>query len=178
MPQRIPSAKPIDVDWRRTDKTTTVAAPVAEADIAAAFLVEVMGEDVAAAFFARFGVVMADACRKAETLAHVLRAHDEPETEVHVSQVCRAGSPEGAQPIEDRSHVRDLAARIERGEEIAPIVLKLRPKACCSSQPYDMISGWDELSAFVDVLGRTAVPVQIVPPVPPKTLTLFDISDA
>jgi hypothetical protein len=153
MPQRADGLKPASFDHDEAAKATAVAVPAAEADIAAAFLVEVMGEDVAAAFFARFGVVMADACRKAEDLAHGRRAEDEPETEITASQVRRVerswGSP--------KPHVQALAAKIERGEELAPIVVIMRPKACCSSQPYELISGWDEFRAFVDVLRHTTV---------------------
>ena len=177
MPERVDGSEPADLDRGEADQAMAVAAPAAEADIAAAFLVEVMGEDVAAAFFARFGAMMAEACRKAEALAHRHRAEDEPETEIPASQVRRAGPLAEARSPEDGSQIRALAAAIERGEAPAPIVVMLQPKACCSARPYDLISGWDEFRAFVDVLGRTLVPVRIAPPVPPDTLTLFDGPD-
>ncbi|SFV14870.1 hypothetical protein SAMN02799631_05978 [Methylobacterium sp. 174MFSha1.1] len=177
LPQRASDTRPISLDRRETDGAKGADRRPAEADIAAGFLVEVMGEDVAAAFFARFGAVMADACRRAENLAHVLRAEDEAETELPVSQVRRVGAVPDSVPPEDEPRVHALAATIERGEELAPIVVMMRPKAC-SARPYDVISGWDEFRALVDVLGRTTVPVRIVPPVPPETLTLFDGADA
>ncbi|MGX7708729.1 hypothetical protein [Methylobacterium sp. Gmos1] len=148
-----------------------------EADIAAAFLIEVMGEDVAAAFFARFGGVMADACRRADDLAHIHRAADEPETELPASQVRRIELSPGAPSADDEPRIAALAARIARGHEHASIVVRARPEAD-ASPPYDLIAGWDEFRARVDVLARTTVPVRISPPVPPETLALFDGSDA
>jgi hypothetical protein len=177
-PQRVPDSKPIDAEWRKEDKDKIAIAPVVEADIAAAFLVETMGEDVAAAFFARFGAIMAEACHRAETLAHMRRAEDEPETELPVNQV-RLSEALRVSPLpNDQLRIQAVASKIEREEELAPIVVRLRSKACCSSQPYELISGWDEFKAFVDVLGRTTVPVKIVPPVPLETLSIFDSSDA
>lgn len=177
MPQRASDSGPISLDRRETNGATGAGGRPAEAEIAAAFLVEVMGEDVAAAFFARFGAVMADACRRAEILAHVLRAEDEAETELPASQVRRVGAVQDSPAAEHEPRLQALAATIERGEELAPIVVMMRPKAC-SARPYDLISGGDEFRALVDVLGRTTVPVRIAPPVPAETLTLFDGSDA
>jgi hypothetical protein len=177
LPQHASCSEPISLGLREADKATAEDGRPAEADIAAAFLVEIMGEDVAAAFFARFGAVMADACRKAEILAHVLRAEDEGETELPASEVRRAGALQGSPTPEDEPRVQALAAMIERGEELAPIVVMMRPKAC-SARPYDLISGSDEFRALVDVLGRATVPVRIAPPVPSETLNLFDGSDA
>lgn len=178
MPQRTPGSKPIDIAESKIGKATALAVPVAEADIAAAFLVEIMGEDVAAAFFARFGLVMEDACRRAEDLAHMLRAEDAPEIELPTGQVRRREARQGSLLPNEQLRIQAAAARIERGEDVAPIIVKLRSKACCSCQPYELISGWDEFSAHVDVLGRTTVPVQIAPTVPPETLSMFDNSDA
>lgn len=178
MPQRIPGKKPIDIAESKIGKAAVLAASGAEADIAAQFLVEIMGEDVAAAFFTRFGRVMEDACRRAEDLAHIRRAEDAPEIALPASQVRRREVLQGSVLPNEQLRIQATAARIERGEDIAPIIVRIRSKACCSCQPYDLVSGWDEFSALVDVLGRTTVPVQIAPPVPPETLSMFDNSDA
>lgn len=170
--QHVDGPEPADLDHRGD------AAANAEAGLAAAFLVEVMGEDVAAAFFARFGPVMAQACRQAENLAHGLRAEDEPETELPARRVRRTGTPWGglpweALPPEDRTRIDRLAGRIGRGEACAPVVVMMR-RSAADPQPYDLVSGADEFVALVDVMGRATVPVRVVPPVPPETLALFD----
>ncbi|SEP46477.1 hypothetical protein SAMN04487843_12388 [Methylobacterium sp. ap11] len=176
-PQHVDGPEPADLDHRRGDDAAD-----AEAGLAAAFLVEVMGEDVAAAFFARFGPVMAQACRQAEDLAHGLRAEDEPETELPARRVRRTGTPWGDLPWgnlppEDRTRIDRLAERIGRGEACAPVIVMMR-RTAADPQPYDLISGADEFVALVDVMGRATVPVRVVPPVPPETLSLFDDPEA
>ncbi len=94
-PQRVDGSDSSGFDHRRRDAATESETRAAETDLAAAFLVEVMGEDVAAAFFARFEGVMAEVCRRAEDLAHIHRAADEPVTTLPADKVRHPPAPDG-----------------------------------------------------------------------------------
>ncbi|WP_279357994.1 hypothetical protein [Methylobacterium indicum] len=172
-PQRVDDSDSSGFDHRRPDAATESETRAAETDLAAAFLVEVMGEDVAAAFFARFEGVMAEVCRRAEDLAHIHRAADEPVTTLPADKVRHPGPRWEKLSLDERRRIEALAARIGQGGEHASVIV-MRRRTTEASQPYDLISGEDAFLALVDVMGHAAVPVHIAPPIPPETLELFD----
>ncbi|MGU3666082.1 hypothetical protein ACLBX9_18010 [Methylobacterium sp. A49B] len=128
----------------------------------AAALVDELGPDRVADFFARFGNLSEAAFHEALREAHRRRAQAVEPTEISINDVWRIGSLYGWLAPADRPRVEALARDIERdGVREYPVVLWDGRNRV---HPYQVLSGHDTVRALTDVLGRSAFPARIAPP--------------
>lgn len=133
---------------------------------AAGILVDALGEDAAAEFFARFERVHFEVMRQAELLAHIRRAEREPETEIRANEVERHGALYGFLAPGDRDRVEALAREIESNGLSEPLLVRReRGGALARAYPYRLLKGHDEYRALTEILGRQVISVRIAPPV-------------
>ncbi|MCJ2136682.1 hypothetical protein MKK69_21970 [Methylobacterium sp. J-026] len=144
----------------REDEQRRKDAIIAEGAVA---LVDMIGADRVAKFFARFGNLSDAAFQEAEREAHRQRAQAVEPTEISINDVWRIGSLYGWLAPVDRPRVEALARDIERdGLCEYPVVLRDSRNRV---HPYRVLSDHDTVRALTDVLGRQNFPVRIAPPV-------------
>jgi hypothetical protein len=134
-----------------------------DAQIAAQILLDKMGADDAAAFFARFRRISDKVFKRAEDLAHISRAEGAPVTEISARAFERTGQVWGGLAYaDDREQVEELAEQIGREGLREPIVV-VRSTDPGSSTSYRIVDGGRRYRALVQVLGRQQIPVKIAP---------------
>ncbi|KZB99364.1 hypothetical protein AU375_04440 [Methylobacterium radiotolerans] len=146
----------------------------ADAQIGAAYLLERLGADEIAAFFARFDYRARERVfTQALRLARVERARDVEPVEMPVNQFA-ASSRHGFSWLspEEKARARDLAQRFEAGEPVEPVTVVVEREG--RFLQYEIVEGLDHYNALTGVLGRQTVPARIAPPVDPAAVAAFD----
>ena len=146
----------------------------AEAQIGAAYLLEQLGADGIAAFFARFDYRARDrALTQALKLARVERARDIEPIEMPANNFAEA-SRHGLAWLspEDQAQAQHLARRFEAGEPVEPLTVVLEREG--RFPQYEIVEGLDRYHALRGVLGRETIPTRVAPPVDAAKVAAFD----
>lgn len=149
----------------------------AEAQIGAAYLLDRLGADEIATFFARFDYhAVQRALSQALKLAQVERARRVAPIEMPAHNlVAASGHGFAWLSPEDQDRARDLAQRFEAGEPIEPITVVDEGNGRVTR--YEIVEGVDRYNALRGVLGRATIPTRIAPPADPAAIAAFGGAD-
>ncbi|WP_267427217.1 hypothetical protein [Methylobacterium sp. GC_Met_2] len=140
----------------------------AEARLGAAYLLDRLGADAVATFFARFdssaryrifGLV--------QQLANAERARCIEPVDVALRHFAMTNGFEWLSP-EEQDRARDLAQKFEAGEPVDPVAVVDVGNG--RSPRYEIVEGIDRYNALRGILGRETIPTRIAPPVAPEVV--------
>lgn len=149
----------------------------AEARVGAAYLLDRLGADEIATFFARFEYHARErAFSQALKLAQVERARHVAPIEMPAHKFA-AASKHGFAWLspEDQDRARDLAQRFEAGEPVEPVTVVDEGNGKFSR--YEIVEGLDRYHALSSVLHRETIPTRIAPPVDAAQVAAFGGND-
>lgn len=156
-----------EVERRERDAAVTEAATA---------LVDMLGADRAAAYFARFGDVAYAAFQRAEEVAQARRAARTMPVEVVPNDIRRSGPLYDFMAPEDRPRIEALAETIERdGLTEPPVAVR---HASNRLHPIHVLDGHDTVRALLEVLHWKAIPFRLAPPVTADELAAIGAVDA
>ena len=147
----------------------------AEARLGAAYLLNQLGADGVATFFARFdssaryrifGLV--------QQQAHAERARGIEPVDVPLHQFAMSNGFEWLSP-EEQDRARDLAQQIEADGSVGPIAVVDVGNG--RAPRYEIVEGLDRYNALRGVLDRKTIPARIAPPVDPAAIAAFGGND-
>ena len=150
---------------------------LAVAAVGAAFLVDRLGADDAAAFFARFDYhALSRIMTQAKNLAHARRAGAVAPIDIPAGEIGEAHRHGFAWlSPEEKARAQELAERFQAGEPIEPIVVIADQKGRFTQ--YEIVEGLDRYRALRDVLHHDTIPARIAPPVDPQAAAAIGSAD-